>query len=45
MPPIYLGDNPVTVYKGEIEVNTIAIGGTIISVYTTTTTTTTTQSP
>ena len=34
MPPIYLGDTPVTVYKGETAISTIAIGETIIQVYT-----------
>ena len=45
MPPIYLGDTPVTVYKGETRISTLAIGETIINVYTTTTTTSTTVPP
>jgi hypothetical protein len=45
MPPIYLGDTPVTVYKGDTQINTAAIGETIIQLYTTTTTTTTTPTP
>lgn len=47
MPPLYLGDTPVTVYKGDTQINTVAIGETIMQVYatTTTTTTTTTQAP
>lgn len=45
MPPIYLGETPVTVYKGDTQINTVAIGETIIQLYTTTTTTTTTPTP
>lgn len=33
MPPIYLGDTPVTVYKGEQQLSSIAIGEAIIEVY------------
>lgn len=45
MPPIYLGDTPVTVYKGETSISSVAIGETIVELYTTTTTTTTTSPP
>jgi hypothetical protein len=34
MPPIYIGETPVTVYKGENQLSTLAIGETIINVYT-----------
>lgn len=34
MPPIYLGDTPVTIYQGDSEISSIAIGDTIIAVYT-----------
>jgi len=38
MPPIYLGETPITkIYKGEAQMQTVAIGETIVSVYTTTT--------
>ena len=33
MPPIYLGDIPVTVYKGEQKLSSIAIGEAIIEIY------------
>lgn len=42
MPPIYLGDTPVTVYKGEAQVSCIRIGEAIIECYATITTSTTT---
>jgi hypothetical protein len=38
MPPIYLGDTPVTVYKGETQISSVSIGETVVQVYTTTTT-------
>jgi hypothetical protein len=41
MSPIYLGDTPVTVYKGDTQWSSVRIGQTIVEVYTTTTTTTT----
>lgn len=42
MPPIYLGDIPVTVYKGKQQPSSIAIGETVINMYTPTATTPTT---
>jgi hypothetical protein len=36
--PIYIGETPVTVYFGETQIQSIAIGETIVNVYTTTTT-------
>ena len=39
MPPIYLGDTPVQVYLGETKIQSLAIGETIVNVYTTTTAT------
>lgn len=30
MPPIYLGDKPVTIFKGETQIASLAIGETII---------------
>ena len=34
MPPIYLGDTPVTVYKGETSISSVAIGEAVVQVYT-----------
>lgn len=33
MPPIYLGDTPVTVRKGESSISSVRIGEAIISTY------------
>lgn len=45
MPPIYIGENLVTVYKGDAQIQSVSIGETIVALYTTTTTTTTTSPP
>lgn len=34
MPPIYLGDTPVTVFKGETQITSLAIGEAVIQLYT-----------
>ena len=34
MPPIYLGDQPVEVYKGEQQLESVIVGETIVNVYT-----------
>lgn len=32
--PIYIGETPVTVYLGETQISSVAIGETIINIYT-----------
>lgn len=39
MPPVYLGDQEVTVYKGDVPISSLGIGDIVVEVYTTTTTT------
>lgn len=34
MPPIYIGETPVTIYKGDVEISSLAVGEILVATYT-----------